>query len=72
MLPHFFEAAKSLVLRGIRDVSGQSTHVDEYLGSDNSEMRQQVSHLLGGITKRMRTASAAASRDQWEELFYNE
>lgn len=72
MLPHFFEAAKHLVLRGIRDVSGQSRHVDEYLGADNSEMRQQVSHVLGGITKRMRTASAARSKGQWEELFYNE
>jgi Second Messenger Oligonucleotide or Dinucleotide Synthetase domain len=72
MLPHFFETAKTLVLRGIRDVSGQSTHVDEYLGPDNSEVRQQVSHVLGGITKRMRTASAARSKGQWEELFYNE
>jgi Second Messenger Oligonucleotide or Dinucleotide Synthetase domain len=72
MLPHFFEAAKNLVLSGIRDVSGQSTHVDEYLGPDNSEVRQQVSHVLGGITKRMRTASAARSTHQWQELFYNE
>jgi len=72
MLPHFFENAKHLVLRGIRDVSGQSTHVDEYLGPDNSEVRQQVSHVLGGITKRMRTASAARSKGQWEELFYDE
>jgi hypothetical protein len=72
MVPLFFESAKTLVLRGIRDVSGQSTHVDEYLGPDNSELRQQVSHILGGITKRMRTASAARSKGQWEELFYNE
>jgi hypothetical protein len=72
MLPHFFEGAKNLVLSGIRDVSGQSTHVDEYLGPDNSEVRQQVSHVLGGITKRMRTASAARSKGQWAELFYDE
>jgi hypothetical protein len=72
MLPHFFDAARHLVLRGIRDISGQSSHVDEYLGFDNSEVRQQVSHVLGGITKRMRTASAARSKAQWEELFYNE
>lgn len=72
MLPHFFDRAKDLVLKAIQDVSGQSAHVDEYLGSDDSTVRQQVSHILGGIAKRMRTASAARSKGQWEELFYNE
>jgi hypothetical protein len=72
MLPYFFDRAKDLVLKPIRDPSGQSTHVDEYLGPDDSPVRQEVSHLLGGITKRMRTASASQSKRQWESLFYNE
>jgi len=72
MLPHFFDRAKDLVLKAIQDVSGQSTHVDEYLGPDDSGVRRQISHVLGGMTKRMRTASAARSKGLWEELFYNE
>jgi Second Messenger Oligonucleotide or Dinucleotide Synthetase domain len=72
MLPYFFDRAKNLVLQPIRDPTGQSTHVDEYLGSDDSTPRQEISHILGGITKRMRTASASQSKGQWEALFYNE
>ena len=72
MLPHFFDRAKDLVLKRIHDVSGQSTHVDDYLGTDGSSMRQQVSHVLGGVTKRMRTASAGRSKGQWVELFFSE
>jgi Second Messenger Oligonucleotide or Dinucleotide Synthetase domain len=72
MLPYFFDRAKDLVLKAIRDPSGQSTHVDEYLGPDDSTVRQEVGHLLGGITKRMRTASASQSKGQWEALFYDE
>lgn len=72
MLPYFFDRAKDLVLKAIRDPSGQSTHVDEYLGPDDSAVRQEVSHVLGGITKRMRTASASQSKGQWEALFYND
>ena len=72
MLPHFFDRAKDLVLKAIRDPSGQSTHVDEYLGADDSAVRQEIGHVLGGITKRMRTASASQSKGQWEALFYNE
>ncbi len=72
MLPYFFEQAKELVLHPIRDRSGQSTHVDEYLGVDGSSMRREVSHVFGGITKRMRNASAAQSQAQWTALFYND
>lgn len=72
MLPHFFERAKDLVLQGIKDPSGQSSHVDEYLGPDNSPVRTEISHVLGNITKRMRTASAAQSKAQWEAVFYTE
>jgi hypothetical protein len=69
MLPAFFERAKDLVLTPIRDSSGQSIHVDGYLGKANSEQRQVASHVLGRIARRMKNATAAASTDQWEELF---
>jgi hypothetical protein len=72
MLPYFFDRAKDLVLTPIRDRTGQSVHVDEYLGGENSEARKNVSHLLTRLAKRMRTASAAKSKAQWQALFFTE
>ncbi|MBZ5505704.1 MAG: nucleotidyltransferase [Acidobacteriia bacterium] len=72
MLPVFFERAKELVLTPIRDKTGQSVHVDGYLGEADSPARQNASHLLGGIAKRMRSASTAASKEQWAAIFDEE
>jgi hypothetical protein len=72
MLPHFFESAKDLVLKPVRDETGQSAHVDEYLGEEGSDRRREVSHLFGRTAKRMRNASAAKSKAQWESLFFGE
>ena len=72
MLPLFFERAKTLVLSPIPDITEQSAHVDEYLGTGNSEARQNVGHLLGNLAKRMRNASAGKSETQWKSLFFNE
>lgn len=69
MLPVFFEKARELVLSPIKDSTGQSVHVDAYLGNPNSTERQAASHLLNRIAKRMRNASALQSTDQWEALF---
>ncbi len=69
MLPMLFERARELVLNPIRDRSGQSVHVDEYLGPANSEERQVMSHLLGRIGRRMKNATASASITQWQALF---
>jgi hypothetical protein len=69
MLPAFFERAKELVLSPIRDKSGQSVHVDAYLGAANSEARQTMSHVFGRLERRMRNATAASSTDQWEAMF---
>lgn len=69
MLPQFFESAKELVLSPIRDRTGQSVHVDDYLGGANSEQRQALGHVLGRVARRIRNASSAGSTDQWRELF---
>lgn len=69
MLPTFFERARELVLSPIRDSTGQSIHVDEYLGPANSEARQAASHVLGRIARRMRNATVAGSTAQWKALF---
>jgi hypothetical protein len=70
MLPHFIERAKELILTAAVDKTGQSTHIDEYLGSDQSKARVGISHLLGRLAKRMRNASAAQSKEQWQALFF--
>jgi hypothetical protein len=69
MLPVFFERAKDLVLHPIQDSTGQSVHVDEYLGDQSSQDRLNASHLLGRIWRRMRNSSAAGSIAQWRALF---
>lgn len=69
MLPAFFEKAKDLVLSPIQDSTGQSVHVDGYLGQANSPDRIAVSHVLNRLAKRMRNASAAASAGQWQAIF---
>jgi hypothetical protein len=69
MLPFFFERARELVLAPIRDSTGQSVHVDGYLGVANSDARQAASHVLGRIARRMRNATTARSDAQWRALF---
>ena len=69
MLPTFFGRARTLVLRPIRDRTGQSVHVDGYLGKSNSSEREAASHLLGRIARRMRNAMAHNSKGQWLALF---
>jgi hypothetical protein len=72
MLPYFFERSKDLVLAPIQDSTGQSIHVDEYLGAENSGHRKELSHVLAGTAKRMRNASSAQSKERWAELFESE
>lgn len=69
MLPAFFERSKELVLSPIKDKSGQSIHVDGYLGAANSEVRQTMSHVFGRLARRMRNATAAGSTEQWRAMF---
>jgi hypothetical protein len=69
MLPFFFERARELVLSPIHDSTGQSVHVDDYLGVANSEARQSASHIIGRLERRMRNATAAGSTTQWQALF---
>lgn len=69
MLPYFFERARDLVRSPIRDSTGQSVHVDGYLGPADSEARTATSHVLGAIAKRMRNATAAGSLPRWRALF---
>ena len=69
MLQHFFEEATNHVKKPITDSSGQSVHVDEYLGSQNSIERRILSNSLNRIARRMKNADGARSLSMWQELF---
>ena len=69
MLPKLFEDARELVKSPIRDSTGQSVHVDGYLGEAMSAKRLAASHVLGAISKRMRNATAATNIERWRALF---
>jgi hypothetical protein len=69
MLPHFFKKASELVLKPMTDRTGQSVHVDGYLGDANSSERIAASHMLRRIHQRMMSASAGHSRERWQDLF---
>jgi hypothetical protein len=72
MLEHFFDRSRALVLSPIKDKTGQSVHVDTYLGGTNSSNRKEVSAALDRIYRRMKNADAARSEDQWLEPFGEE
>lgn len=69
MLPYFFKQASQLVLNHMVDRTGQSVHVDEYLGPANSKERVALSHTLSRMHQRMLNASSARSRERWLDLF---
>ena len=68
MLPYFFKSMTRLVRAPMRDLTGQSVHVDEYLGRTNSPERRQLAHILDRIFRRMENATAAASMEQWNAI----
>lgn len=72
MLVHLFDRARKLVLTPIKDRTGQSVHVDDYLGPANSDDRKAVSAVLDRVSRRMKNADVLRSKEQWMELFGEE
>lgn len=72
MLIHLCRTASNLVKAPIRDRTGQSLHVDDYLGSQDSQDRLRVSSYLGRLAKRMETADKQQSIETWQEWFGSE
>ena len=68
MLECFFEKAKDLVKSPIRDKSGESVNVDDYLGRKDSEKRKLISVSLGRVSRRMKNANASSSVDEWLDI----
>jgi hypothetical protein len=69
MVRHFFDNAPDHVKQPIRDSSGQSVYVDEYLGEANSLERRIVADALGRTARKIRNADGARSLERWKELF---
>lgn len=68
LLKYFFDKASGQVLQPIRDTTGQSIHVDDYLGLANSADRNRISKSLDRISRRMKNADGAQSIDQWRDI----
>lgn len=69
MMRYFFEHAPEQVAQPIKDRSGQSIHVDEYLGEANSLQRRVVADALSRIGRNISNADGARSLERWKELF---
>jgi len=65
MLTHFFQSAAANVMRPIKDVTGQSRHIDEKLGGAESAERRRLARQLSKIGDRMETAT---SPNLWQNL----
>jgi hypothetical protein len=68
LLQRFYAEAPTLVLKQIKDKTGQTIHVDEYLGPADSPQRRIVSNALGRIGRRMKNADLSNSLDQWKDI----
>jgi hypothetical protein len=68
MLRYLFEKAPGHIISPIRDSTGQSVHVDDYLGEANSLSRRIAADALGRIGRRMANADASASIELWKEI----
>jgi len=69
MLKHFFQEASQKVLQPIQDRTGQSVHVDDYLGDPTSLERRIVSDAFARVYRRIKNADNASSLDDWKTLF---
>lgn len=68
MLREYFDRASMLVRSPIKDRTGQSIHVDEYLGRADSLERKIASDYFARISRRMSTADETLSVGQWATL----
>jgi hypothetical protein len=66
LLSHILGDFSSAVNIRIRDATGQSRHVDEYLGGDNSTQRLLVSDSIVGIKRKLDTITSIT---QWKSMF---
>ena len=69
MLVHFLRSAAEGVRTPIRDRTGQSIHVDDYMGTANSQARQRASSYIGRLARRLEIADRERRSGEWEKIF---
>jgi len=69
MLLHFVRTASQRVLSPVNDTTGQSLHVDDYLGATSSADRTRVSKTLDRLANRLATADSRASLSDLKNIF---
>jgi len=69
MLKHFFSESSKRVMNPISDFTGQSIHVDDYLGAKRSTNRRMVSDSLSQISRKMNNADAKRDSETWTKFF---
>ena len=65
MVTHLVRTASERVLQPIRDITGQTPHVDDGLGEENSAPRRALSRRLRGIARTLETTRLI---DEWEQM----
>ena len=68
MLTYFFRQAPKYVLEPLSDKTGQSLHVDEYLGEKYSLRRKVVADSLGRVGRRLQSANEAMLTEEWKNI----
>lgn len=68
MLKYFFKKAIEIVKTPIKDKTGQSINVDNYLGPENSPERLKISYTLNRMYGRMKNADAISSIEEWSAI----
>ena len=69
MLQYFFENVPSQIVLPIKDRSGQSAFVDDYLGERNSLHRRTIADSFSRVARRIKNANGARSIELWKRLF---
>ena len=72
MLMHLCKESSKNVKQTIKDTTGQSRHVDDYLGDSGSKARLDCSRSLVRIINTMNSANNAQDTSLWMNLFKNE
>ena len=63
MLAHLFGNSITAVMTPIRDTTGQSATVDEYLGEEGSRLRQRASTYFGQMRRKINSCRNASDFD---------
>lgn len=68
MIEFFCERSCEIVMSPIKDKTGQSYHVDDYLGTSNSAARSKCRDALQDTLRKMKHANINCREDEWVAL----